>query len=320
MPLSEKSAMDAKRVSSEATPVRRNLIRRILHEPLLHFLLIGAMLFGIAEWRDNASEPALKQIVLTEGDVEQLRIAMLAQGLPEPDPAQMRGLIDAKVREEVLYREAIAMGLDQDDTIIRRRLVQKMDFLAEDLSAMREPTQEELQQWMDEHPQEFALPPRVSFRHLYFSPDQRGADAPEAAADARRKLDELEAGSAEAAELGDRFMYQDYYADRTPEQVADVFGRPFAVDVFGLEPGIWSAPIGSGLGWHLVRVDSLTPGHVAELDEVEASVKLQWQEFRRKEFKAEAFDVMRAKYEVILPKSVLGSDPATPPSKEPRND
>lgn len=280
------------------------MIHRILREPLLHFLLAGAALFVLAGWDSTGGDTDPRQIVLTDGDLEQLRIAMLAQGMPEPDADRMRGMVDAKVREEILYREAIAMGLDQDDTIIRRRLAQKMDFLAEDLSALREPTQGELIEWMKAHPQDFALPPRITFRHLYFSPDAHGANTRELAAAVRRKLDSPGTDEAERVGLGDRFMYQDYYAESTPAQVGDIFGRAFASAAFELKPDTWSEPIESGLGWHLVFVESMTPGRSPELEEVEADVRLQWQESRRKEFRAEAYRVMQAKYEVILPPSL----------------
>jgi len=291
-----------------------------LREPLLHFLLVGAVLFGFSAWNNRASHPDIKQIILTQGDLEQMIIAMRAQGLPEPGPGQMRHLIDARVREEVLSREAIAMGLDQDDTIIKRRLVQKMDFLAEDLSALRDPTHEELLAWMNEHPQDFAMPPRVSFRHLYFSPDEHGAKTRDTAVEVRLKIKAHVDDSTGVQALGDPFMYQDNYSDRTPDQIGAIFGRPFVVKVFELRPGTWSDPIQSGLGWHLVFIDSMTPARVPEFEEVAEEVKSAWQAARRDEFKAEAYDVMRAKYGVILPSFESTNKPAMPASEQLQDD
>src|SRR5262249_25132990 len=154
--------------------------------------------------------------------------------------------------EEVLYREALALGLDKGDTIVKRRLAQKMDFLAEDLSAVSEPTSAELAAWFESNAERFALEPRVSFRHLYFSPDRSG---PRAREDAERALATLAGAPVDApaaAALADPFMFQDYYGDRSPEQLAKLFGLGFTGDIYKLEVGAWQGPIESGYGWHLI--------------------------------------------------------------------
>ncbi len=172
----------------------------------------------------------------------------------------MLALIENRIHEEVLYREALALGLDKDDTIVRRRMAQKMEFLSEDVSAAREPTTEELKAWFAKNAKLFAQPARASRSGtLYFSPDRRG---PHARRTPRRRCAKLAGKPADwpgAAALGDPFMFQDYYADRTPEQIAKDFGPPFARALFEQKPGAWTGPIESGYGWHLVFVDSLTP-------------------------------------------------------------
>jgi parvulin-like peptidyl-prolyl isomerase len=300
-PSAEKTPPTEQRVDPPPQP--RSLLGRFLREPLLHFLLLGVILFGISFWRNRQpeAEAGAKQIVLTEDDLLQMVVAWRAQGRPEPTSEQFQAMLAAKIREEVLYREALGMGLDKDDTIVKRRMAQKMDFLAEDLSALREPTREELQAWLKAHPQDFAYPARLSFRHLYFSPDKRQARARDDAAEALAKAAALGADSAEAANLGDRFMFQDSYADRTPDQVTTVFGPKFARALFEQKPGTWAGPVESGFGWHLVFVDSLTPGRLPEFEEIEGEVKTQWVANQRAEFKRTAFETMRAKYQVILP-------------------
>ncbi len=291
-------------IAVEVRPVRasRSVLGRWLREPLLHFLLIGALLFAYSAWRSREPTAATqKQIVLTDDDLLQLVVTWRAQGRPEPNATQMQTLVEAKIREEVLYREALAMGLDKDDTIVKRRMAQKMDFLAEDLSSLREPTREELQAWLKSHPKDFAFPPRITFRHLYFSFDKHHEQTQEAAGNALAKAKDLAVNAPEAVALGERFMYQDSYADRTPEEVGSVFGEKFAQALFAQKPGAWSGPIESGFGWHLVFIDALTPGRVPEFEEVEAEVKAQWVANQRAEFKKEAYRVMRAKYKVILP-------------------
>jgi peptidyl-prolyl cis-trans isomerase C len=188
-----------------------------------------------------------------------------------------------------------------------RRLAQKMEFLAEDVSTVRDPPVDELKLWFEKNRDRFALPPRMSFRHLYFSFDQRHECARK---DAVRSLVMLAGKPADAPEtekLADPFMFQDYYGDRLPEQVGGVFGMNFAEALFALKPGVWQGPIESGFGWHLIWIDSLTPGRVPAFEEVEAMVKSEWITEERAESKRKMFEAMRARYnvkaryEVILP-------------------
>ncbi len=272
-----------------------------MREPLLHFVLIGLALFvgygalnPEAERRDNSS-----RIEITRDDLRQLEVAWMAQWRRHPTAEEMRALIDAKVREEILYREALALGLDKDDTIVKRRLAQKMAFLAEDISAVRDPGREELRAWFEKNRERFALPGLVSFRHLYFSPDSRGERAREMAA---RALERVAGRPADIPfTVGDRFMFQDYYGDSRLEEVAGVFGIQFAQALFRVQPGAWQGPLESGLGWHLVFVSSITPGRVPAFEEIEPDVKTAWMDERRGEARARAFQAMKARYEVILP-------------------
>ena len=152
-------------------------------------------------------------------------------------------MVQMRIHEEILYREALALGLDKDDTIIRRRMVQKMEFLSEDLANAREPTIDELRAWFQQNSQRFTVLPRASFRHLYFSPDIRGRNVREDAARALAKLAEEPEDLPVAAALADRFMLQDYYGDRSPEQLGKEFGLKFAQALFKLKPGTWRGPI-----------------------------------------------------------------------------
>jgi peptidyl-prolyl cis-trans isomerase C len=273
---------------------------QFLREPLLHFVVIAAILFLIFDWRNEEAAPATEhEIVLTEDDLLQIALPMRAQGFPDPTPEQMRSLIETKVREEVLYREALAMGLDANDTIIKRRLAQKMDFLAEDLSDLRKPTEAELRQWLATHTEVFIYPPRVSFHHLYFSFDEHALQAQALATQALFAVAQQPA--APAGIIGDVFMFQDAYAERTPAQVAMVFGGPFATALFSLEPGAWSGPVESGYGWHLVYIDALAPQHIPEFEEVDPEVRMEWMANQRAQFKEAAYDAMRAKYKLVLP-------------------
>jgi parvulin-like peptidyl-prolyl isomerase len=229
----------------------------------------------------------------------------------------MRRLMESKVREEILYREALALGLEQGDTIVKRCMVQKMEFLAEDLSTLREPSREELKAWFEKNPQRFMIAGRASFRHLYFSFDKRGERVREAAEGVLAELAGKPADAPGAATLADPFMFQDYYGDRSPEQVADVFGAKFTRSLFQLEPGAWQGPIESGFGWHLVWVDSMTPARVPAFEEVEPEVRSEWVAEQRAEFKRRAFEAMKARYEIVLPKAPAKEAPlaVVPPTK-----
>ena len=286
-----------------SSPERWRRLRRWLGEPLVQFLLIGTVLFlGYRALHPSPEAGALStRIELTEDDLRQMTIAWQAQGRPLPTAEQMKSLVETKVREEILYREALALGLDTNDTIVKRRLAQKMEFLAEDVAALRDPSVDELRAWFEKSAARFALPSRASFRHLYFSPDRRGARARDEAA---RALVTLAAKSGDwpgASALADPFMFQDRYDDRSFEQLANLFGPPFAQAVLDLTPGSWRGPIESGYGWHLVWVDSITPGRVPAFEEVEPDVKAEWVAEQRADAKRKAFDAMRARYEVVLP-------------------
>jgi peptidyl-prolyl cis-trans isomerase C len=291
-------------VLSQATITpTRSLLRRWLREPLLHFLLIGGALFCAYSVLHPRAGYQLQsnRIVLTEDDLNQLAIAWSAQWQRSPTPEEVRGLVEGRVREEVLYREAIALGLDQNDTIVKRRLAQKMEFLAEDVSGLRDPSSSELRAWFEANRARFARPARVSFRHVFFSLDRRGESAEAAAARALEKLTGKPADASGVQSIGDHFMFQDYYAEREPEQIASVFGQKFANSLFQLEPGAWQGPRESGLGWHLIFVVSNTPKSVPAFEEIEANVKSEWISDQRANAKRKAFEAMRVRYEVVLP-------------------
>jgi len=276
---------------------------RWTREPLVHFLVLGALLFAAyaALQRDSAAAPDAHRIELTAGDLRQLQIAFAASWRRMPTSDEMVALVQGRVREEVLYREALAMGLDKDDTIVKRRMAQKMEFVAEDVSAAREPTREELQTWFTSHAERFAIAPRVSFRHLYFSPDRRGARARDDAAAVQKQLAGRGEGAPTAAQRGDAFMFQQELADQSPDQIAKRFGPGFARALFALPQGSWQGPIESGFGWHVAFVDASSPGRIPAYEEVEPQVKAAWKDEQRAEASRKAYETMRAKYEVVLP-------------------
>jgi peptidyl-prolyl cis-trans isomerase C len=285
---------------------RRNLasaMRRLLREPLVHFLLIGAVLFGLYSFT-NSGRPATapsKEIRLSLDEIRQLTLLYQSQWRRLPTPQELERMVENKVQQEILYREALAMGLDKDDEIVKRRMAQKMQFLAEDVAAAREPTTAELKSWYEKNSAKFAQPPRLSFRHLYFSSDRRGARARDDAEQALPKLAGQPVDAKIAGSLADPFMFQDFYRDRAPDYLAKEFGPPFALAVARLPPGSWQGPVESGFGWHLVFVDTLIPGRVPAFEEVEADVRTAWLNEQKALGWEKAYKEMRAKYTVLLP-------------------
>jgi parvulin-like peptidyl-prolyl isomerase len=292
---------------------------RLLREPLLHFLLIGALLFGLyglAPPGPATSVAPSKEIRLSLDEINQLTQLFQSQWRRLPTPQELQRLVEAKVEQEILYREALAMGLDKNDEIVKRRMAQKMQFLAEDVAAAREPTADELKTWFDANSAKFAQPPRLSLRHLYFSPDRRGARARDDAQQALAQLAGQPVDTKIANSLADPFMFQETYRDRTPEFLAKEFGPPFAVAVAKLPPGSWQGPIESGYGWHLVFVDTLVAGRVPAFEEVEGDVRAAWLREQKALAWEKAYKTMRAGYTVLLPGPPEGAAaaPATAPA------
>jgi len=263
-------------------------------------------------------EPS-KQIALTLDDLRQLDMYFESQWQRPPTPEEFNNLVEDKIQEEILYREALAMGLDKDDTIVRRRMAQKMRFLAEDVATAREPTTAELKTWYEKNNQKFMIPSRVSFRHLYFSFDRRGQHARDDAVAALAKFAGEPEDSKLATSLADPFMFQDYYGDRAPGQLAKEFGPGFAQSVSELTPGSWQGPIESGYGWHLVWIESVIPGRIPDFEEIEPEVQTAWLGDQKQQAWRQAYETMRGRYTVLLPAppdEASARAPVPPPKKE----
>jgi peptidyl-prolyl cis-trans isomerase C len=293
-------------VSSLSVKLRNSLLpllKRWSSEPLLHFLLIGLAVFAVYAYmhRGRRGVESSRQIVLSLDDLQQMDAYFVSQWRRQPTPAEFQAMVEDKVREEVLYREGLGMGLDKDDTIVKRRMAQKVQFLSEDVTAAHEPSTAELKSWFEKNSSKFALPSRYTFRHLYFSPDKRRKNTEDNAAKALSKIAGQPEDSKLAVSLADPFMFQDYYGDRTPEQLAKEFGPQFAVALEKVKLGSWQGPIESGYGWHLVFVDTVIPGRIPALEEIEPDVKTAWLGEQKATAWQRAYAEMRAKYVVLLP-------------------
>jgi parvulin-like peptidyl-prolyl isomerase len=275
------------------------MFRSLLREPLVHFLLLGAGLFMLDAWLRPAAtaSAASKEIVVSEA-----RITNLAQNFRRtwqrpPTRQELDGIIEAFVREEVMVREALALGLDRDDAIIRRRLQQKMEFVSEEAAASVQPSDAELERYLSAHADAFRTEPRVTFVQVYLDPRRRGAALE---ADAKRLLEVLNGERPiDPAQAGDRLLLLDARYENAPQsEVARLFGSDFAAALVEQPPGRWAGPVTSGYGAHLVRVEALTPGQLPSLDDVRPLVEREWANARRQELARAFYEKLRARYTV----------------------
>jgi len=269
-----------------------------LREPLLHFLVLGALLFWLAAALGGPAGGRADRIVLTAGDVGQLEAGFERTRQRAPSADELAGLLEDRIREEVLYREALALGLDRDDTIVRRRMRQKMEFLSEDLS-VAEPSEADLERWLAGHREAFRLEPRVAFRQVYLSRDRRGEAV---RADAERVLAELRGAGdgTDPAALGDPLPLPGEASDLSASEVARLFGAAFSARVLELAPGGWEGPVESAYGLHLVRVERRVDARDPALEEVRDAVAREWLAERREQAREDLYRELRSRYEVEI--------------------
>jgi hypothetical protein len=270
----------------------------VTREPLVHFLLIGAALFLLFEWSGGAGSGG-GRIVITRGQIEHLATGFARTWQRPPTEEELKGLVDDYVREEIATREAVEMGLDRDDTIIRRRLRQKLEFTVEDGIEAHPPTDEDLMLWLEKHPESFRSEPAISFRQVYVSRDRRGGEADEFAL---QLLDDLARAGPEASieRLGDPLMLPQEVPVSPGSDVARVFGEDFTSRVFALEPGRWEGPIESGYGLHLVWVRERVDERLPALAEVRDAVEREFLSARRKAELEATYERLLSKYTVVI--------------------
>jgi hypothetical protein len=281
-------------------PLRREYLTGVLREPLLHFLLIGAAIFGFYSLgADRGVRATSDLIVVSSGDVERLSGRWEKRWRRPPTPNEVRDLIAEHIREEVLYREALALGLDRDDSVIRRRLRQKFEFVTQDLAVARDPDGAELSAFYETNRKRYRMPPRFSFNQVFFNTDRRGGAGER---DARLALASLRdnAGEVSLAGLGDGHMLDDTYRDAAMHEITALFGAAFAEALARLDLGVWSGPIASGYGLHLVRLNSMEAGKVAPLDQIEERVRNDWAYEQRQQANEAIYQKLRARYEVVV--------------------
>lgn len=273
-------------------------MRRVLSEPLLHFFLLGGALFIVYGLVSGpGSVPG--EIVVSVGQVEHLAGTYARTWQRQPTDAELKGLIDDWVREEIATREAMALGLDKDDTVIRRRLRQKLDFVSEDVAALTEPTDAELSAYLEAHPELFRVEPRFTFSQVYLDPERHGDKL---ARDAARLLAQLTTagGQVDISALGDSRLLEQTFRSVSTSEVGVQFGENFAARLAELPPGAWQGPIESGYGMHLVFVTERTEGQSPELSAVRDDVRREWENARRLESNRKFYEDLLKRYTVTI--------------------
>jgi len=275
-----------------------------LQEPLFHFFIIGAVLFGahaLLNRTEDGVEQQRKQIHIGQGEVRWLTETWTLQRQRAPTHEELQGLVAEFLNEELLAREAREMKLDEDDTVIRRRLAQKVTFLIEDTLRRSEPTEAELQQLYEAGAERFRTGARVSFSQIYFN----SAARTDPVSDAKSMLADLSGAVAEdASAMGDRSLLASEFYNEDERSVTGMWGPGFARALFALEPGIWSGPVTSGFGIHLVRVSAFENSRVQSFAEVRGRLLDEWRRDQEQVAKKRYFAELQKKYNVVVDEDV----------------
>jgi hypothetical protein len=280
----------------------RSLARRArawLREPLLHFLVLGTALFLVWPLIADRVAPPSNQIVISQGQMQQVVERFARTHLRPPSPDELIGLVEQQVRSEVYYREGVALGLDRDDEIIRRRVVQKIEFMTQDIADQGLPSDAELQQYLDSHRGDFGAEDQIALSQIYLNPDRHGAALE---ADATRLLTRLNAGDGRLNYGADSDVLpvpNDFEAQPL-HIIAQTFGDDFAASVAAQSPGRWVGPIRSAYGLHLVLVRERRQGSLPQLPQVRDAVLREWQSAHRVESNSRAYRQMRSKYSIKI--------------------
>jgi hypothetical protein len=272
---------------------------KILREPLLHFILLGAVIFvayGFVS-RHRTDKPG--EIVVTQGTLENIITGFTRTWQRPPTEEELRGQVRDYIREEAAYREALAMGLDRDDTIVRRRLRQKLEFLSDDLATRVEPTDADLQTFLQTHPDLFQSEPLFSFRQVYLNPQQHAANL---SADEARLLAELQriGPNADLSSLGDPFLLAPSFQNASLAEVKQVLGDQFASALAALPAGRWQGPVTSGYGAHFVFLSQRTERSLPALAAIRDQVRREWFDVKRNEATEKFYQSLLKRYTVKI--------------------
>lgn len=271
----------------------------LLREPLFHFLIIGGMLFVLFNLLKTPTGTQSEQLVITTGQTEYLKANFKRTWQRSPTEQELQGLTESYVRNEIFYREALAMGLDRDDSVIRRRLKQKFEILSDDLAGVAIPTTEDLDRFIKRYPERFINEAQVAFRHVFVSSDQRGYGAID---ESIRLLAALSTSGStiDPETLGDNLMLPKSFDLSHLSTITRLFGEPFSRAITDIKPGQWAGPIESGYGLHLVLIEQHVKSQLPELADIRKIVEREWFATHKKELRESIYTKLRKKYTIVF--------------------
>ena len=274
-------------------------MNRFLREPLLRFILLGSLIFVLYGLLSRPDASADRRIVVSPGRIENLALLFERTWQRAPTEEELQGLIDAHVREEVLCREGTALGLDRDDLVIRQRIQQKMEFLCADATALDEPTEGDLQAFLDAHAAQFAIASHTTFRQVFLDPLRHSPDLDAAIRQLGSQLKALDHPSL-AEDLGDTTMLPARFEGLSEDDAARTFGAEFAASLATLLEAQWAGPLRSGFGLHFVWVEERTDARTPTLAEIRGRVRVEWEHAQRLAANAAFYEGLARKYQVTI--------------------
>ena len=274
-------------------------LRGFLREPLVHFLVLGAALFALSGLAPGNTPDESNRIIITRSQIASIRDAFIQSKQRAPTNAELQPLIETRVREEVYYREAKALGLDKDDTVIRLRLQQKMQYLSEDLADQVQPTDAELQAFLKAHPGKFRVAQRFTFHQIFLNPELHIGTLER---DTDQLLTRLQPAGRDAnfAAMGDPIDLPRSFASLRADEVMTIFGDKFTMQLSELSPGQWHGPVVSALGFHVIYIADRVQGPLPALSDVRKDVSREWSLAHRLEANEQAYQKIRQRYTITI--------------------
>ena len=277
---------------------------KLSREPLVHFILLGVLLFaGHLLWQHHVTK-ADHTIIVTAEEMERQALIFAGENRRQPTDEDLKALLFAHVEEQALMREAERIGLGEDDTIIRRRLAQKMRFIIEDVEAPALPAEAELKSWFEANMDKFVSAETRSFSHVYLSPEEHGDNLNAAA---QNILSKLENENEDWNALGDPFMLKRGFKSLNALELTRLFGPTFSKGLFELEGNKWQGPIESAFGLHLIRIDNIADKITPSFEDVRDDVETAWQEDARRSANQAALKELIQKYKVDVQDATEGN-------------
>lgn len=273
---------------------------KILKEPVLHFLVIGVLLYIGYQSFNNYLNRDQHIIEVNDDEIQMLVQSWEMKWNRPPTAKEREGIINGQVKEIVLYRTAVEMGLDKQDRATRRRLAQQVELLGSGMIQSPQPAEGDLVKYYENHKEEYRKPETVTITQLFFDPDKRGDATLDDAKAALNRLNLQNDPNGNLSAFGDMFMLPNYFSNQTEMEISRQFGSGFTESVFELEAGKWHGPVLSGYGTHLVFVHNHKINELPDYTEVRDYLRDEWMAQKKAELKEQYIEGLMARYEVVI--------------------